>query len=71
MRGIVEAYSEQEKFGFARCIGPGTCGRKRVICHKMDIINSDVLMEGDLIDFTVAEGDRDQARGIFVISKEI
>ena len=71
MRGIVEAYNEQEKIGFARCIGAANWGRKKVICNRMDIINADMLKKNDLIDFTVVEGDRDRARSIFVISQEI
>ena len=69
MRGIVETYDQKRKFGFIRCIGAENHDRKKVICNRMDIINADVLEKNQLVDFSIAKGNR--AKDIFVISKAI
>ena len=67
MRGIVEMYDQQKKFGFIECIGEKH--GKMVTCNRVDIVNADALEKNQLVDFTLGEGDR--AKNIFVISKEI
>ncbi len=66
MRGIVKEYDRKKQFGFIRCIGSESHGRK-VIVNRKDLANTEYLIKGDLIDFVLSRDGH--ARDIFLIRK--
>lgn len=66
MRGIVEKYNRKKQVGSISYIAESHS--KKVFCNKMDLANTDYLIQGDTIDFILGKGGH--ARDIFLIRKE-
>lgn len=64
MQGVVKRYNKKRNYGFALCSG----NKKKVLCSKQDLVNTEYLIEGDIIDFVLSNNNC--ARKIFVIGKE-